>query len=443
MADRHEHDRGDRDRPAGDLGVVLAAFAGAAICIVFVGGFWAWQRAQFARTEALAQQAMAMERKQLAAARLQMAAVQAPQVAQAPPSTAAWRKHEVYSGWANQTAIAADFSGDGLPDVISNGGGKTWLFVAPDWKPVVLDDTAGRGCIHSEVLDVDADGDPDFIGARYTPGLVFWLERPANPLSDPWPYHLVDDQVNGIHGLLTGDVDKDGRLDLLANSAQPGGPFPTSLVWYGVPPNPRDAAGWQRNVFAQGDAPGLSHYLGFGDVNGDGRPDAASAAKGGPTAVPNTGDWFAWWEAPSDPRQAWTKHLIANNQPGATNIHPADVNGDGKVDFIASRGHGQGVLWFEAPDWKPHDIHASLTGPHCLAAADLDGDGDIDAATCAKDDRIAAWFENDGRGSFTTHIIGRDQAAYDIRATDMDRDGDLDLLVAGQESNNVVWYENP
>ena len=54
-----------------------------------------------------------------------------------------------------------------------------------------------------------------------------------------------------------------------------------------------------------------------------------------------------------------------------------------------------------------------------------------------------AWFENDGRGNFTTHIIGTDQAAYDIRAVDMDRDGDLDLLIAGQASKNVVWCENP
>jgi hypothetical protein len=317
------------------------------------------------------------------------------------------------------------------------------LFVAPDWKEIVIHADPKHGCIHSAVMDVDGDGDPDWIGARYSPGLIFWLERPDKPLLQPWTFHLVDDQVNGIHGLITGDVDRDGKPDLVANSAQPKGAFPNSIAWFRVPNKPRTAKRWERYVFAKGDAPGLSHYMGVGDVNGDGRPDIAAGAKGGPTDVAKTGDWFAWWEAPADPRKPWKKHLISAKQPGATNIHPADVNGDGKVDFIASRGHGRGVVWFEAPRWKEHVIHPTLKEPHALVVADLDGDGDLDAATCAYGDRIAAWFENDGKGNFKTHVVGRDQAAYDIRAVDLDGDGDLDLLIAGQRSKNVVWYQNP
>ncbi len=367
----------------------------------------------------------------------------------ASPATTGWKKHVIYEGIHNVTAVAADFTGDGLPDVVSNMDGKTLLFVAPDWKSATLAANPRHNCIHSEVMDVDGDGDPDFVGACYSPGLIFWLERPDKPLSGPWTYHLVDDQVDGIHGLLTGDVDGDGRLDLLANSAQPpkkdgpNRPFPNSLAWFRIPKEPRTAERWERTIFAKGDAPGLSHYMGFGDVNGNGRPDAAIGAKGGPTAVPGTGDWFAWWEAPADPRKVWTKHLISDQQPGATNIHPVDVNGDGQVDFIASRGHGRGVVWFEAPHWKEHVIHPTLANPHCLVVTDLDADGDVDAATCAYGDKLAVWFENDGRGDFQTHLVGRNQEAYDIRAVDMDRDGDLDLLIAGRGSKNVVWYESP
>ena len=94
---------------------------------------------------------------------------------------------------------------------------------------------------------------------------------------------------------------------------------------------------------------------------------------------------IARWESPEYPRHSWTMHLLASDQPGATNIHPADVNRDGQVDLVASRG----------------------------------------------------------QGNFTTHVIDTNQQAYDIRALDMDQGGDLDLLVAGRQSNNVVWYANP
>jgi len=352
-----------------------------------------------------------------------------------------WKRHVIASGYMNQTAIAADFTGDGKLDVIASAGPqqRTYLYVAPDWRPFVLQ--SRTAAIHSAVLDVDGDGDADYVGARYSPGLLFWLENPGSPPRAAWAFHVIDDAktggIDGIHGLATGDVDRDGTLDLIANSAQPKGAFANSIAWFRIPADPRHAAGWERHVFARGDAPGLSHYHGFGDVNGDGRGDIASAAK-----IGEEGNWFAWWEQPPDAAGAWTKHLISAHEIGATNILIADLNGDGRNDFLASRGHGKGLVWFESPDWTPHQINSRLVGPHSLAAGDIYGDGDIDAATCAKDSHIAAWFENDGLGGFTTHHIYEDEASYDARLVDLDGDGDLDLLNAGQASRNVVWFEN-
>lgn len=357
------------------------------------------------------------------------------------PVAADWKKHLVHEGFHTNTAIAADFTKDGRPDIIANSGSQTRLFVAPDWKEITLDATKDYNFIHSEAFDVDGDGDTDYIGARYQPGLLVWLEQPDQPLTSPWPLRIISDKLNGIHGLLRGDVDQDGTLDIIANSAQPvETPYPESLAWIAVPENPRQDAPWSVHIFANNDAPGLTHYLGLGDVNGDHRPDIATGAKGFPST---TGNYFAWWEAPEDPTQAWTKHLIAEAQVGATNIHPRDINGDGQTDFLASRGHGKGIVWFEGPDWELHGIHPTLKEPHSLIALDMDGDGDTDAATCAFGAKEAWWFENDGTGHFTNHRVATDQEAYDIRAFDMDLDQDLDLIIAGRGSKNVAWYENP
>ena len=354
-----------------------------------------------------------------------------------------WKKHVIWEGQRCNVAVAADFTGDGKMDVISSSSGKTRLFVAPDWKQVIIGDNKDHTFIHGETFDVDGDGDADFIGARYKPGLIIWFEQPKGATAGPWKARIAEDEIIGIHGVLKADVNGDGKLDLLANSGQPKGKFPNSAAWLEVPKNPRNAKRWTRHIFAKEDAPGLSHYLGAGDLNGDGRLDITLAAKGGAADKSGMGEWFAWWEAGKDPTQPFKKHLLPGKHPGATNIMPADVNGDGKLDIIASRGHGTGLIWYENPKWKIHDINTDLQSPHCLQIGDIDNDGDLDAATCAYLSRKAAWFENDGKGKFTTHIINADQCAYDIRLVDMDADGDLDALIAGQQSKNVVWYENP
>ena len=355
-----------------------------------------------------------------------------------------WKKHVVFEGAACTTAVAGDFTKDGHIDIIADtGSGVTRLLTGPDWKEILLDQDHRTRFIHSEAMDVDGDGDLDYVGACYNPGLILWYEQPDAPTREAWPRRLIDDQIHGIHGVIAGDVNRDGRMDLLATSAQPKPPFPNSLAWFEAPEDVRSDSPWRRHIFAVEDAPGLTHYIGFGDINGDGRPDAATGAKGGPTDSSGMGEWFAWWQAPEDPTAAWQKHALPAPQPGATNIHPADVNGDGHMDLVASRGHGTGVIWFEGPKWKQHVIDPEIREPHCLAVADIDGDGDTDVATCAFGSQRCVWYENDGAGRFRSHVVGRDQEAYDIRVVDLDADSDLDFLVAGRQSNNVVWYENP
>ncbi|MCB1123606.1 MAG: VCBS repeat-containing protein, partial [Verrucomicrobiae bacterium] len=289
------------------------------------------------------------------------------------------------------------------------------------------------------LLDVDGDGDQDFVGSNNT---VFWLECPDNPFSGkPWNYHVIDDEIRGTHCLITGDVNQDGKLDLIANSNRTSDVTPVydSICWFETPTASR---GWIRHIFADKDAPGANHYLSVSDMNGVGFPDIACGAKGG-EGFPG-GEWFAWWEQPANGSVPWKKHLLSDQEPGASNILPADVNRDGITDLVAARGHGQGICVFIGPDFKKVEIDSEIMGPHSLFVEDLDQDGDLDLGTCGRhEDSIAAWYENDGRGYFTRHLIEKNQGSYDTRAVDMDGDGDLDMLIAGHWTNNLVWFENP
>ncbi|RMD61815.1 MAG: VCBS repeat-containing protein [Alphaproteobacteria bacterium] len=346
-------------------------------------------------------------------------------------------------------ANAADFDGDGHVDVIASFGGRVWVFAGPRHERKFQVHRFGPGpngrklrpgCIHACLLDVDDDGDLDYIGSN---NHVFWLECPDRPMSGAWKYHLIDGEILGTHCVLTADVDRDGRADLIANSGRAAGtPFPNSLTWLERPRKPRQAREWIRHVFGDRDAPGGSHYCGFGDVNGDGRGDIAYGAKGG-EGFPG-GQWFAWWEQPQDPKRPWKKHLLSDRQPGATNIQPIDLNGDGATDFFATRGHGRGALWFKGPEFEAIEIDPDIEKPHSLALGDIDGDGDPDAVTCGYEATgQAVWYENDGSGRFTRHLIAAGQGSYDTRLVDLDRDGDLDVLIAGHFSRNLVWFENP
>lgn len=352
-----------------------------------------------------------------------------------------WVKHTVMESGRCNTAVAADFTGDGKMDVIASYPGKVSLFVAPEWKETILKrfGKMNATCIHSEAFDVDGDGDEDWVGTDAS-AHPFWLENPSDG-TGAWAERQVDPDITGIHCILKADVDNDGKLDVIINNFGPDGILGDSIAWFSVPQNPRKAKQWDRHVFADRDARGGSHYFGFGDIDGDGFGEIAAGAKGAPY---EDGNWFAYWKNPGKKavKGPWAKTIIATDQLAATNILPGDLNGDGKVDFFASRGHSAGVLWFEAPDWKIHEIDPELKSPHSLTLADHDGDGDLDGASCGYESKKMMWYENDGKGNFTPHTLDENQESYDLRTVDMDGDGDGDLLNAGRGSANVVWYEN-
>ena len=366
-----------------------------------------------------------------------------------PPT---WERHAFPLPESIWSVESVDVNGDGRPDLIAMGVTKVFALVAPDWPQRVLFDAQEGKMLYCVALDADGDGDKDLVVGRYQiPWIeyrqarqqgkaasepkgpdfsVAWLEN-TRTAGKAWPLHVVDQELNGIHGLCIGDVDGDGRPDVISDGIN--GPFfPNSLAWFQLGQGKQAP---KRHIITQAGADGRPHYLDFADLNGDGRGDVLLGDSGAGT--------FTWWERGAGPDDPWTKHRIAQEK-GATNIKAADVNGDGRLDVVGTCGHGAGVFWFEGPTWKKHAIDSTLATPHALVVGDFDGDGDVDVAVASYTAFVVRWYENDGHGSFTPHDIdtGNRQEAYDMKVADLDQDGRPDLILAGRESRNAVWYRN-
>jgi len=359
-----------------------------------------------------------------------------------------WARHSFPMPESIWSVEAADLNRDGKLDFIVMGQTKLFVLEAPDWKQHLLCDTKEPKMLYCVTLDCDGDGDLDIAVGRYRVPWIEYreaqaqgkaMEKPSGPefsiawvensgkLGAPLPFHVIDQELNGTHGLCVGDINGDGRKDLIADSIM-GPSFANSVLWFQTPDGGQK---FQRHILTKSGADGRPHYLDFADINADGKGDVLLGDSQGGT--------FTWWEQNTE----WKKHLVAK-EPGATNIRAADINHDGKLDVVGSCGHGKGVFWFEAPGWPKHSIDPDLATPHALAIGDFDADGDIDVATASFSAHIVRWYENDGKGSFKPHDIdtGNNQEAYDLKSVDLDGDARVDLILAGRETRNAVWYQN-
>lgn len=344
-------------------------------------------------------------------------------------------RHVLDEGFHALGADIGDRDAKGMADVLACSGGLVYLYSGKK-RYTVYESKSPALCIHLRTADIDKDGDMDAIVADHSNG-VFYLENPGKDVArkQVWKQRFVDSQCIGAHAVALGDINRDGRIDVVASGESNSTP-PDSIYWFECPARPNEADEWPKVVLGPGQSGGLAHYPDVGDVNGDGRLDVVHAAK-----AEKTGEWYRLWTQPEDATGAWKFSEVGKGYKQATNVQLGDIDGDGIVDILASQGHDVGVHWFEGPDWKVHTIDKEMHSPHTLVLVDLDADGDLDGATCAYESKLLVWFENDGKGRFKTHIISTSQQAYDLVARDVDNDGDLDLLVAGQRSDNVVWYE--
>jgi hypothetical protein len=105
-------------------------------------------------------------------------------------------------------------------------------------------------------MDVNGDGLLDFVTGGWFEGKLIWKENPGKAIE--WPIHLIAETGN-IETIRAWDIDGDGVMEIFPNTPK------KPLVYYKKAQNGdfQKMPVWE----TQG------HGLGFGDVNGDGRED--------------------------------------------------------------------------------------------------------------------------------------------------------------------------
>ena len=106
------------------------------------------------------------------------------------------------------------------------------------------------------------------------------------------------------------------------------------------------------------------------------------------------------------------------------------------------------VNWWEndgKESFTKHVIDDYFEAATSIYAVDVDDDDDIDIVAGAWEGG-AAWYENDGNENFTRHNLSGNDYVNSIFATDLDTDGDIDVLAAlvddQLDPDDLAWWEN-
>ncbi len=270
-----------------------------------------------------------------------------------------WERHAIGAGSFTTDGRLADVDGDELPDfVVSNNESDTIEWYANPgsadvggWQRHLLGDRYAHDLV---VGDIDGDGLDDVATFRkHDPQVVTWYRHPASDPTQPWSAETVADDLEG-EGLAIGDVDDDGRSELIA-----------SHVLFS-----REEAGWSRSDLAPDW--GSDTRPAIGDLDGDGSADIVL----GPAEDSVSG--IIWLQGPS-----WERHDVTTEElVGNHSLELGDVDGDGVPDIVAGEMHtggGRVMVYSSSPEgWQRQVL--STAGTHNLRLVDLDGDGTLDVA---------------------------------------------------------------
>jgi hypothetical protein len=355
---------------------------------------------------------------------------------------------------AGGLAKIGDVDNDGHADIIIVQSEHLVWLAYPDFTRHVIREGDFSGSDRFAVVDMDNDGDPDIVTTRRDkpayfskllprrlsqalwpePYRIYWYENPS-PAGDPaiganWVEHPIGDQGAYVKDIVAGDINRDGRMDVVARSSE------RTVIYFAK------QCGWTTKTVTHPPHEGLA----LGDLDGDGDLDLVLNG--------------FWLETPSDPEtgpyrqhaieEKWYTQHTGSWQDNNAYVAVADLNRDGLPDVVLSHSEKPGypIAWYSVDHasqastgpWTEHRIADVFDWCQTLAIGDVDGDGAPDVLA-AKFERnpaerppnqppfpVAIFYNLDGFGTTWREQVISNKGIYAGALGDFGSDGDLDIV---------------